>query len=94
MANSVYILTVYDMTVLCAFILDISNVFYVKFEYYRMLVCCFYEHRQYCTSWHTSLGLCICLGLFVTDHFSGPDRAVSPVCVCVCLDITLELNDL
>jgi len=31
-----------------------------------------------------------------TDHFSGPRRAIGPVCVCVCLHlkITVELNDL
>ena len=29
---------------------------------------------------------------FFTDHFSGPDRAISPVCVCV-QRVTFEPSD-
>jgi len=34
-----------------------------------------------------------------TDHFSGPGRAIDPVCVCVCVcvcvgTVTSELSDL
>jgi len=33
--------------------------------------------------------------LLITDHFSGPDRAVGPLRVCLCIrTIIFELNDL